>query len=153
MASFFDTEQAISLKKVQDTQQHLGINFPEKYIAHVLQYNGGRCEPNGFSFIERGKTADSNIEYFLAIYDGDYDNFVEYFHDYKTTEKRLPLSVFPIAHDPGGNLICLDSHDGKVYFWDHEKEVDYNLESDLNYSNLYLIADDFEEFLNNLRDL
>lgn len=64
----------------------------------------------------------------------------------------MPNSVFSIAHDPGGNLICIDINDDKVYFWDHEKEVNYSCSDDNDRSNLYLIAESFNEFISILND-
>ena len=38
--------------------------------------------------------------------------------------ERIPEGVLPIAHDAGGNLVCLDvagKFPGSVWFWDHEQ--------------------------------
>ena len=61
--------------------------------------------------------------------------------------------MLPIAHDSQGNIICIScgkNDYGRVYFWDHEDEVDYTESRDDDYSNLYLIADDFSSFLEGL---
>jgi hypothetical protein len=47
---------------------------------------------------------------------------------------------------------CGSSDAGKIYFWDHEKEVDYMRSDDTDYSNRYLMADNFDEFLDGLQD-
>lgn len=42
----------------------------------------------------------------------------------RTFKSRLPAGVLPLAHDAGGNLICLDAtggFPGSVWFWDHEQ--------------------------------
>jgi hypothetical protein len=131
----------------------IGLVFPPAYKSHLLKYNGGRCEPNVFDFMENGALTQSMVDWFFAIYDGEYDNLLENLQIFKIDHKRLPTQMLPIAHDPGGNLICIScfgSDSGKVYFWDHEKEVDYSIASDDDYSNLYLIANSFEEFLDGL---
>ncbi|TKG87913.1 SMI1/KNR4 family protein [Puteibacter caeruleilacunae] len=150
MVDFFETEHKLTLDQIENVELKFGINFPDEYKSHLLKFNGGRCKPNKFSFNENGKTTNSILDWFLAIHDGKYDNLIRYYNRYKREEKRLPDPIFPIAHDPGGNLICMSEKDGKVYFWDHEKEVNYLVEDDDNYSNLFLISNSFEEFLDAL---
>ena len=61
-------------------------------------------------------------------------------------EKRLPDYFVPIAHDPGGNLICIscsETENGFVYFWDHENEGN---------NNVYLISKGFNDFIGNLTE-
>jgi hypothetical protein len=70
-------------------------------------------------------------------------------------EKRLPNHLLPIAHDPLGNLICISCSKedfGYIYFWDHENAVDYANSTDADYSNLYIIAKSFKEFIAGLQD-
>ncbi len=98
---------------------------------------------------------ESFIDWFLAIYDGEYDNLKSYIQAYKIETKRLPSHILPIAHDPGGNLICIScktNDEGCIYFWDHENEVDYSIQQNDDYSNLYFIANNFNEFIDNLND-
>lgn len=121
-----------------------------------MKINGGRCEPSDFSFVEDGRTTSSVVDWFLAIYDGKSHNLYRHLLLFKIEEKRMPRHVIPIAHDPGGNLICIScaGHDGgSVYFWDHEREVDYSIADDSDYSNLYFIADSFDAFINGLQKL
>lgn len=139
-------EEQLSIERVLEVERLIGLTLPDEYKAHLLKYNGGRCIPNKFSFVEEGKTEESCIDWFLAIYDGEYDNLTKYIMIYKIDEMRLPKHILPIAHDPGGNLICIscDQKDnGYIYFWDHEKEG--------NNTNLYLIEQGFSLFLNSLR--
>ncbi len=152
MVKFVETEKSISLGQIKNLGSSLGINFHTEYINHLLQYNGGRCVPNVFSFMENDVLTKSSVERFLALYDGEYDNLEDYCNMYKFDEKRMPNLFFPIAHDPGGNLVCMNSLDGKIYFWDHEKEVDYNQSDDNDTSNLYFVAEDLNEFISNLTE-
>lgn len=69
----------------------------------------------------------------------------------KTYSARIPDNMFPIANDDLGNLILVVKRPerGKVYFWDHEMEV---AEGEIpDYSNLTLISDSFDDFINSLR--
>jgi len=155
MITLSKTEPKINSSNIAELEEYVGLTFPLEYKKHLLQYNGGQCEPNVFSFFENGKKTDSCIDYFLAIYDGEYDNLKEYIKILKIDEKRLPSHILPIADDPGGNLICISCGNndfGYIYFWDHEKEVDYSVEDDSNYSNLYLIAKSFNQFIEELKE-
>ena len=140
--------------EIEDVEKVAGLIFPVEYKDHLLKFNGGKCSPCELAFIENGKSTSSYIDKFLAIYSGKYDNLIDYIHIYKIDEKRLPTHILPVANDPGGNLICIScggSDNGYVYFWDHETEVDYSNSDDADYSNLYLIAKTFNEFIDGLK--
>ena len=66
---FYDTEKAISKFDFENIEKILTFRLPEEYKTHLLMYNGGRCKPNIFSFIEEGKISKSSIDWFLAIYE------------------------------------------------------------------------------------
>lgn len=151
MIIFSETELALKIEQIRDLEKKLSFKFPDTYVEHLLKYNGGRCKPNIFSFEENGKITLSSIDWFLAIYDGKFDNFEKYFNLYKIEKKRLPNSFFPIAHDSGGNLICMDVSNENIYFWNHEKEVDYDIKKDDKRTNLSLIDKNLGDFLSNLK--
>lgn len=155
MATFAETEASITLSEIEEIERLVDLKFSEEYKIHLLQFNGGRCSPNIFNFNENGRITESCVDWFLAIHNGKYDNLTNYIYTYKIDEKRLPKQIVPIAHDPGGNLICISC--GKkdyscIYFWDHENEVDYKKSNDNDYSNLYFIARSFFEFINELKE-
>jgi hypothetical protein len=154
MVIFLKTEKLVNLFQIEEVEKSVGLIFPNEYKDHLIKYNGGQCNPNAFSFFENGKKTESCIDWFLAIYDGEYDNLTKYITMYKIDEKRLPSHILPIAHDPGGNLICIScgsKDNGAIYFWDHENEVDYKASTDDDYSNLYYIANILSDFLKNLK--
>lgn len=148
---FYDTEKSVNKSDIENIEKILNFLLPEEYKTHLLMYNGGRCKPNIFSFLEKGKVSKSSIDWFLAIYDGKYDNLLTYINIYKLEQKRIPFYLVPIAHDAGGNLICIScskSDYGYIYFWDHEKEQNI---SQIDYwENIYLIAKSFNQFITNL---
>jgi len=81
---------------------------------------------------------------------GEHSNLEKYLVTYS---ERIPKNLFPIAHDPGGNLIVIGlsgTEQNKVYFWDHEREAD-DYEPDM--SNVHLLANDFDEFLGLLHEI
>lgn len=154
MVNFTETEVLITMDEINDLEKYVGLTFPDQYKKHLLKYNGGRCSPNIFSFYQNGRKNESDVDWFLAIYDGKYDNLKEHIKTMKLEEKRMPSFMLPIAHDSGGNLICIscDTEDeGYIYFWDHENEVDYNTSDDSDYSNLFFVAKSFNEFINGLK--
>lgn len=129
------------------------ITLPTDYKKHILKYNGGECNPSEFSFYESGLKTTSDINYFYAFYTGKYSNIFKAINIFKVIEKRMPSKIFPIAYDSGGNQICIscNSNDfGAIYFWDHEKEVDYSIAADSDYSNLYFVSPSFSNFLESL---
>lgn len=155
MAIFTDAQEQLNIGQIEEIENYVKLSFPQEYKDYLLQSNGGRCEPNVFGFIENEEITNSSIDWFLSIYDGEYDNLKDYIDMYKIEEKRIPTHILPIAHDPGGNLICIScgkKDNGYIYFWDHEKEVDYNKSDDNDYSNLYLVAKSFTKFIDNLED-
>lgn len=155
MPEFSEQEAPVTLSQIEELEHLTGLNFPQEYKEHLLIYNGGKCDPCDFTFVEDGRTTASDVDWFLAIYDGEYDNLLRYITVSKLDEKRLPYHMIPIAHDSGGNLICISCSGpdcGSVYFWDHEIEVDYSIADDSDYSNLYIIAVSFNDFINSLHN-
>ncbi|MBC7382684.1 MAG: SMI1/KNR4 family protein [Bacteroidia bacterium] len=153
MVTFSRTAKNIELSRIEELERHVKLTFPIEYKVHLQTNNGGQCYPNIFSFFELGNHTESSVNWFFAIFEGEYNNLKEYIDIYKIEEKRLPNHILPIASDPGGNLICIscrESDYGYIYFWDHENEIDHNFSNDNDYSNLFLIATNFASFLEGL---
>ncbi len=155
MTKFTETKKTIDLAQISELERYAGLEFPQEYKDHLLKCNGGRCSPNVYTFIENGKAAKSDVNWFFAIHEGEYSNLKFYVDTYKKKNKRLPSHILPIANDSGGNLICISCGQrdrGQIYFWDHEKEVDYNISDDSDYKNLYFISKSLDEFFNSLKE-
>ncbi|QEM12944.1 SMI1/KNR4 family protein [Mucilaginibacter rubeus] len=149
MVEFFNTENNLTVEQIRLIASKYQLVFPDEYVDHLLINNGGQCHPNVFEFIENGQLTESNVDWFLAIYDGRYDSLEQYIKVFKKDQARIPDSFIPIAHDPGGNLICISCVDKKIYYWDHEKEM---INADHNGAgNIHFIARNLETFLNSLR--
>ncbi len=149
-----NSEIPLTLDKVVDIEKRLKLSLPLEYKDFIMKHNGGRPKPSGFHYKhETGRYTDSRVDWFLAIYDGESDNFEDYFNTYKVDQVRLPIELVPIANDPGGNLVCISvkgKNKGAVYFWDHENEAGDN--ETPSYQNVHLLADSFSEFLESLKD-
>ena len=112
-----------------------------------MEFNGGRPAAPRFKF--KGRTRGSSVDRFLGIHNKEHNNLLDYLETYKG---RIPRNLFPIAHDPGDNLIGLsvDGADkGSIYFWDHDREGN---DGSPDYSNVIPIADSFDEFLEGLHE-
>jgi hypothetical protein len=139
---FFDQEESISDRDIQQLEDLVGFKFPQSYREHILKYNGGRCKPNVYSFSEDGQITESDLNVFLSLP----DELRDYILDYKVEDIRILENFLPIAEDSLGNLVCIccEGEDaGRIYFWDHEREGE---------ENIHFIADSFDEFLNSLKD-
>jgi cell wall assembly regulator SMI1 len=163
MLTFTEEHHSTTVENIEKLEHEFNLNFPITYKNHLLKHNGGTCTPSTFYFKERRRRlfgigfkmvkTDSCINYFFAINGDEYDDLNDAIHIYKTDQKRLPNHILPIADDPGGNLICIScgaKDYGKIYFWDHENEIDYTKYDDYNYTNLHLIAHDLDSFLASL---
>lgn len=137
----------LSSEQLDEVEQRMGSAIPPVYREFLLQNNGGRPVPNAFLYRRSdGTTAgEGGVNTFLGIGDAESTDIEWHRSMY---EDRIPSNFFPIADDPGGNLICLSTSGddvGAVYFWDHEEESDPP-----TYDNVYFIAPDFQTFLDTL---
>lgn len=136
------------LDEIERLEELIGSRLPRAYREFLLQHNGGYPEPDGFLF--KDLSDGSSIDRFLGVDVGEHSNIDKYLVTY---QERIPDGFFPIAHDPGGNLVLIGvtgRHSGNVYFWDHENEADGSAP---DMSNMHLVAGDFSDFLNNLYEI
>jgi len=129
-------------------ERDLGIKFPPEYRRFLAVWNGGRPQQDLFIYEGHGHKESSIIDWFLGIHNGENNNLRLYVRWYSG---RIPGNLLPIAHDPGGNLICIavsGSDLGAVYFWDHEEESPEGQPPSTD--NVYLIAPSFDAFLASL---
>ncbi len=149
MVKMTDSLGPISEKDIVELESIYKIQLPINYRNFLIKYNGGRPEPDCFNF--KDGTSGSDINMFFGLckdYNYNLTAQIEIFKD------RIPYSLFSIAEDSGGNIICIGikgEYLGKIYFWDHELEADVGEVPD--FSNITLIADSFQEFLDGLYDL
>lgn len=135
-------------KKIKELETNYNLSFPMEYKHFLEIYNGGVPEKDVFNFKD---TNDGSILYGFFGFDSN-SKRLDIAYRYMMAKRRIPSNTFPIADDQGGNLILLSVKGpdyGKVYFWDHDWEANDGETPD--YSNLTLIADSFEEFINNLK--
>jgi hypothetical protein len=134
------------------TERRIGKSIPAEYRAFLLKYNGGHPDPSGFSMRAReNQTAIGSVKRFLGVDIPERTLNLDY--AIETFSERMPTFLFPIARDPGGNVITIATEGpgkGKVYFWDHEYESEDGQPPTSH--NLYQIARTFDDFLLGLTD-
>ncbi|MGL4426213.1 MAG: SMI1/KNR4 family protein [Alphaproteobacteria bacterium] len=129
-------------------EQFWGFKIPQNYRNFILVYNGGVPEKTFFLF--KGRENGSILTHFFG-FTSKGDNILIVAKD---MGKRYMNSMLPIADDACGNRILLSVKGpdrGKIYFWDHEMEADTDNGETPDYSNLTLVADSFDEFIQNLK--
>ena len=128
----FDTE---AIKQFAVKYQ---LSLSNEY-EYFLQNYGNSCTEDDYYFIVKdqglGKLCGNRYELvdFFGLRKG-YNNLekkIEFYSEY------LPFNLFPIGEIPGGDLFCMDKHNGKVYVWVH----------DLERNNLFLVAKEFKELI------
>jgi hypothetical protein len=126
-----------SEEEISSLMKAVDLNFPEFYRDFLLEQNGG-VPVNGI--FHYGDGGSSGVVFF-GVNTGE--NYSDLKWNYEVYKDRIPKGFFPIGNDPGGNLICIDFEgDQGVYFGDHERE-----EQPLSRSNIFKVAESFEEFL------
>ena len=103
---------------------------------------------------------DATLSY---MYGGNEDYLYSLERSLETYTERMPETLIPVGDDGGGNKICLGvkgQEKGMVFFWDHENEWDEEdyleeegepMPEEFKFQNVYLIANSFEEFLNQIK--
>lgn len=148
MRTIIQSFGTITSSELESFEKKFSIKLPKSYKDFLLSSNGGCPEPDTFVFED--ESDGSIVDYFLGI------DLQEYYYNlgytFETFRNRIPRNFLPIACDPGGNLILIgwsQKELGKIYFWDHEFEAN-DCEPDM--SNMHLISQDFESFLNSLHE-
>ena len=150
----------------------VGANLPEPYRSLLAKFGSWSFE-EFISFpysnvtmmqVMKGQSFDLNKRNFLAyMYGSKEDDTYSLERAIKTYKERMPETIIPIGDDGGGNKVCLGlngAEKGKVFYWDHDSEWDEDdyleeegepMPPEVKFQNVYLVANSFEEFLNQLR--
>lgn len=138
------TPHLINNNIIEVVENHFGCRFPSQYRDFIIGNNGGKTDKSYFLLTETDDI--SSVKNFFGVVPGYESGLVSRWSSFL---ERIPSNMIAIASSPGGNLILLSvkgPDHGKIYFWDHERETE-----PADYSNLTLIADSFDEFINNLK--
>lgn len=143
--SFLETSQAVSKADIAQIEKDLGIVFPNDFVLHYLQYNGGYPKADTFKW-PNGESTTVNTFYSLK-----YEGFGKIEDTYKNlvlTEKYLPLGLVVFAIDDGGNFFCVSVREkdyGKVYYFNND-----HFDATKPEAALTLLEDGFADFIAHL---
>lgn len=129
-------------------EKRLKAKLPKSFREFLLTYNLCKIEPNVF-LIDSNK-GDNVVRHFFGICP-DYE-WGDLQYAWISYSDRVPSNLLPIGTDEDDSLVCLSITGidyGKVYFWDRHQEV---LDRKPDYSNLHLLADSFNSFLDKLEN-
>ncbi|MBK9266104.1 MAG: SMI1/KNR4 family protein [Polyangiaceae bacterium] len=130
-----------------------GVLLPLDYKQFLLKSNGGYPTPNVFEVPEWHGQGNSVMS-FYGIHDGSKGKRLD--RACEVYDERIPADLIPIADDANGNAICIGwkgEREGKIYFWDHEDELDEDGDFVKDYRNVFVVANSLQEFLDNLMTL
>lgn len=95
--------------------------LPDDYKEFLQKYGGTYITRDGRFLSEYSSTSYSAMFYGLT---NDQDSLKENIADYL---ERMPSSIIPFADADGGDKLCIGVKGdafGKIYFWNHEKELE-----------------------------
>ena len=141
---------ATSPEAIVQFEARRGILLPADYKQFLLKSNGGYPTPNVFE-VPGWHGQGNSVMSFYGIHDGSKGKRLD--RACEVYNERIPADLIPIAYDANGNAICIGwkgERKGKIYFWDHEDELDENGDFVQDYRNVFLVANSLQEFLDNL---
>ncbi len=107
----------ISVKKIIEIEEKLGIDFPEEYKKIIINNDGGKPNLNCIDF---GSNIGEDFSQLIFIREHKKTNIsdlTEWFYGYYKEK------IVPFAHEAGGSFYCFDYRNGfppTIVFWDHE---------------------------------
>lgn len=152
MPVWTDTGKKINEKDLEKVEELVDADLPDDYRAFLLEHNGGTAVPALFDVVTvEGDETTTVVDRFYSVGAGagtpwDLATNISFYWE----NERIPEWVVPIAADIAGNLVCLSVSDddyGQVFFWDHETELEYELDE-----NQAPLAESFSAFLEMLYD-
>lgn len=135
-------DEKVTINDIKEFEKEFNLSLPESYKTFLLENNGGNAEPD-FYYLSDEKCVGISSFYTLEEIKSDLTDF----------SLKFTSNIVPIAIDGGGNIICISASGedkGKLYLWWAENCADEDEEA--TYDNLSLIADNFDEFINNFVD-
>jgi len=147
------TENNPSTKEeISNFEKEINVELPNEYKTFLLKYNGGK--PSKYVF------PDTEDLYSFAISDLYGLNTKQDYNDLRRSwnlfKDRIFKQFISIGRTIDGDQITLGISGplkGKVYFWDHNTELENDeFTENVLPGNMYLLADSFNEFLNKLEE-
>lgn len=149
MLQFRESFAPITTEDVDLLEARLRISLPEHYKRFLLQINGGWPKPNAFHI--RAAQAWGTADFLYGIAGKDVSGDLESEQEEHRERGSVESGMLVIGHDPGGNLLILDTEGkrrGVVYYWDASYLYAASNEQE---GNTYIIAPTFQGFLDGLQ--
>ena len=135
-------EECDEVESALDRMERL-FDLPDSYRMILKTIRGGVAFDLGarFKSDEPSPLADEQGFLGLEILYGPGDGRFGIERYVTRYEDELPPSLVPIGASFGGNLVCIDSKTGAIFFWHHES---------LRGEGTWRVAPSFDEFLDRL---
>jgi len=137
----------VSLDQIAAFENRWRIKLPEAYRSFLLKNNGGEPIPARFPITDMPYNPKGEIEVFFGLGAEIESEDLNWVLENLTVQQ--PTGVVPIARNPMGNYLCLDTSKpgGPIIYWD-QKEC----WGDGNKIVFYPVVNSFEELLAVLED-
>ena len=148
-ATIRDALPGLSEAQIDELERAMEIRLPKPYREFLTKYNGGTPDPERFT--TRDGKAVSIVSKFLPVDNSQADNLIEEIEGI-TQAGQIPSNLIPVATTPADNRVVLSvsgSDSGKIYYWSWGEEPD---EPTCSYRYMRLVADSFDQFLDDLHD-
>lgn len=149
--------------EIADLERSLAARLPEGYRSFLATYGSTAFEQyTDFETLKPMRPwLSQETGWHFDLFYGAAASLYTIKDRIKCYQDRMPETLLPIGGDGGGNQICLGiagPERGRIYFWDHEDEWDEEdytsrgkpIPPDLKFQNVHLIANSFEEFLDQM---
>jgi hypothetical protein len=133
--------QGLAPTEIASLEKRLSLPLPDSYRKFLMSGNVSLPEPN----VIQGQNMLGSVSKFLGVSANPDDDLLGAVATYRD---RLPEGVFPVALAGGGNLVCIDSTNGRIYLWDHEEEA--NEGEVAGFDNMHFVAGSFEKFIESM---
>lgn len=143
---FEENYKLVKISEIEELEKKLNIKLPKSFVEFYLKNNGGFLPLTPY-FYEKIDGFEININQFIPIKYGEDEMEVGELYSFYRERYSIMDKFLPFADDFGGNLICLNIENSKIYM------VFLDLD-DVNFNNgaIRLLANDFETFLSGLSD-
>ncbi len=144
---------ATSPEAIAEFETRRAVVLPPEYKAFLLNSNGGWPTPNVIE-VPGWHGQGSELGSFYGIHDGPETKRLD--RACKVYDERIPADLIPIAYDANGNAICIGckgEREGKIYFWDHEDELDEDGCLRYDDCDVFLVANSLQELLDSVMTL
>lgn len=141
-----DHREKLSENEMQDIERNIGHVLPSDYREFLMDFGG-----YSFSNVrypvkkEENEVKTAELSYFYGLKVGTTADLLRTYRGDVANQVMAP-ELLPIATSGAGSRICLfltGEREGSVHFWRQEQAV-----VPYDYSNLYAIANSFDEFMN-----